>query len=185
MPNTWADLSYGPRTPTYSEYQFIVSKAGRLPMSLSEDEYNDLMQQGGGKSGPLAWANAIQWKMFSLTKPKVSPNEWLYKGYDRMLQSACKQFVADKDKDEKEASEKRLAVWRESKKREWKDMEKYEFGEVEHELVRYEFTSICIVSFAGSDMSGNSLHPKIKLEAQGESWNFGQPSNDSLHQLVC
>jgi hypothetical protein len=185
MPNTWADLNYGPRAPTYSEYQFIASKAEKLPMTLTEAEYNDLMQNGIGKSGPLAWANAIQWRMFSLMEPKVDASEWLRNGYDAMLRTACKQLVADRDKAEEEASEKRLALWRKAKKREWEEMERNQFGETENELVRYEFTSIRILSLAGPDMSGNSLHPEIKLEAQQESWTFGQPSNGSLHQLVC
>jgi len=160
MPNTWADLDFGARAPNYSDYLFIASKLQKLPLTLSEPEYNDLMAKGNRKTGPLTWANAIEWKMFELMGPQVDASDWFRRGYAKDLCAVCKQFVTDRE-----------------------EMERYE---TENELVRYEFTSIRIVSLAGPDlMSGNRRQPEIKLEVQEEGWGFGQPSNGSFHQPVC
>lgn len=153
-------------------------------MSLSEREYNDLMQNGSGKSGSVAWANAIDWKMFSLMKPKVDASIWLQNRYAAQLSSACRHLVAHRDKAEKEASEKRLAEWRKGKKRDWKEMERKWSGETTNELVRYEFTSIKIVSLTASD-DGNSHQHQMELEVRRESRTSGQPSNGSLRLPVC
>lgn len=184
MPNTWADLNFGPRVPTYSEYQFITSKAKNLPMCLSELEYNDLMRNGRGKSGPLAWANAIEWRMFSLMNPKVGAATWLNYGYAAELRSACNQLVTKRDKAEKDTGEKRLAAWRREKKREWKEMEMQLIGEIKNELLRYDYTLIRMISLTQPD-GGNSNGSEIKLEVQQESWTFSQTSNGPPHEPVC
>ena len=175
MPNTWADLHFGSRTPTYGEYQFIISTIKRIPICLSEPEYDDLMQNSGAKSGPLAWANAIEWKMFSLIDPNGDASAWLLNGYAADLCTACKQLVADRDFGEEDSGDKRQAVWRQGNQL---------FGETKNEFARYEFVSVRIVSLT-EPYSGNSHGPEIKLEVQEESWTSGPSSNGPSRQPVC
>src|SRR6266480_5859724 len=149
MTNSWADLHFGSRPPTYGEYQFIISTIKTLPICLSEAEYDDLIQNSCEKSGPLAWANAIEWKMFQLIDPRGDASAFLLNGYAADLCTACKQLVADRDFAEIDSGHKRQG--------------KKLFGETKNEFARYEFVSVRIVSLTESH-SGNSHGPEIKLE---------------------
>ena len=158
MAESWTYLTYETRRPTYSEYKFIASKIKRLPMGLTEREYNDLMNQGCGKAGPLAWANGIDWKMFSLMKPQIPASDWVSFRYFADLHSGCKQLLADKDKAEREVEKAKNELW------------------------GYEFTSTNIINLTEADKSSNSQQPGIGVEVQRERSN--QTSNDLFRQSL-